>query len=151
MGLVSDIESLITPLVEQEKMELVDLQLTNEHGKRVLRVFLDKQGGFNLSDCESMSQKLGMALDEKDIIKGAYVLEVSSPGLNRVLKKEKDFVKFSGQRVKISVFTPINGQRHFLGAIISAGNGKVIIEDISGKTVEIGFDNVALARLEPEI
>jgi ribosome maturation factor RimP len=151
MGIISDIEALLNPVVEQKKMELVDLQFTSEHGKKVLRVFLDKEGGFSLSDCEKMSMALGDLLDEKDVIKGAYALEISSPGLDRVLKKEKDFVRFAGKKAKINVFAPINGQRNFLGNIISCGSGKVKIEDVTGKTVEIPLDNMAIARLEPEL
>jgi ribosome maturation factor RimP len=90
-------------------------------------------------------------VDASNIIQDGYVLEVSSPGLDRVLKKENDFVRFKGKTAKISVFEPINGQRNFIGEILSAENGSVALKDSSGKTVEIKIDKMARARLEPDI
>jgi ribosome maturation factor RimP len=151
MGIIADIEVLIAPVLEQKKMELVDIQLTSEHGKKLLRLFIDKEGGFSLGDCEVMSDELGKLFDDTDVIKASYILEISSPGLNRVLKKEKDFNRFKGKKAKINVFAPIDGQRNFMGDIVSASGGKVTVEDIHSKTVTIPIDNIAIARLEPEL
>jgi ribosome maturation factor RimP len=118
----------------------------------VLRVFLDQPGGIRLSDCEKMSDKIGAVLDEKDVLAGAYVLEISSPGLDRVLKNEKDFARFKGQKARITVYAPIEGQRHFLGEIIATEKDAVTIQDVSmEKTVRIEMDKIAQARLEPDI
>lgn len=157
MSIIQQVEDLITPLLESEKMELVDVQTIAESGKKVVRVFLDKEGGVNLADCELMSRKLGDELDKTNIFPEGYALEVSSPGMDRILKKEKDFLKFKGKMTRIVVFAPINGQRNFLGEIISSENNSVTIKDISGpegaagKIVTIEFDKMARARLEPEI
>jgi len=151
MSIIKQLEELLTPLLETEKLELVDLNIMPEHGKKVLRVFIDKEGGVNLGDCETWSGKIGTAVDASDIMRDNYVLEVSSPGMDRVLKKENDFIRFKGQKAKISVFEPIGGQRNFSGEILSAGNGLVTLKDITGKTVEIQIDKMARARLEPEI
>ncbi|MBN1823629.1 MAG: ribosome maturation factor RimP [Endomicrobiales bacterium] len=151
MNRLEEIEKTITPILEQEKMELVDLQYAGESGRKVLRVFIDKEGGVRLDDCERMSSVIGAVLDKSDPITEPYVLEVSSPGLDRVLKKEKDFVKFKGKKARISLFAPVDGQRNFSGPILEAGGGKIKIDDVTGKTVELELDRIARARLEPEI
>jgi ribosome maturation factor RimP len=151
MNKIKEIENLIVPTILQEGMELVDLHYLAEHGKKVVRVFLDKPGGITLGDCEKMSDKLGAVLDKSNVVPDAYVLEVSSPGLDRVLKKDADFVRFKGQKARISVFAPIDGQRNFIGKIVAAGNGSVTLEDDTGKQVSIAVDIIARARLEPDI
>lgn len=151
MSKTDDIEKLIAPLVLSDNMEIVDMQYVAEQGKRVLRVYLDKPGGIQLSDCESMSHKLGEILDTSNLLPETYVLEVSSPGLDRVLKKEKDFIKFKGNRVKITLFAPFEGQRNLSGNIVDAADGKVTVDDVSGKQVTLTIDKIARARLDPEI
>ena len=150
MSIVEQVEKLILPLVEANKMELVDVQFATEHGQKILRVFLDKEGGFGLGDCEAMSRQIGEAIDKSDFLNYAYVLEVSSPGLERVLKKEKDFLKFSGKKAKVTVFEPINGQRNFQGNILSAKDGRVEIDDVTGKVVSIEIAKIARAKLSPD-
>lgn len=151
MNLTEKIETTLSQLLDAEKIELVDVQLTGEHGKKIVRIFLDKDGGINLSDCESMSRKIGDELDKADIFPGGYVLEVSSPGMDRVLKKEKDFLKYKGKKARVTVFAPIDGQRNFCGEITAFENCAVTINDVTGKLVTIPLDKIARARLEPEI
>ncbi|MFH1368765.1 MAG: ribosome maturation factor RimP [Elusimicrobiota bacterium] len=151
MNLQERIESAVASLLETEKLELVDIQIMGEHGKKVVRFFIDKEGGINLSDCETMSRKMGDELDKTDIFPDGYILEVSSPGMDRVLKKEKDFVKYKGKKVRVTVFAPIDGQRNFLGEILDFENNCVKINDVTGRIVAIGLDKIARARLEPEI
>ncbi|MCX5781139.1 MAG: ribosome maturation factor RimP [Elusimicrobia bacterium] len=150
MSIIKQLEDLIGPIAQEMNMELVDVQFVTEYGKKVLRIFLDKEGGFGLKDCEEMSSKIAEILDKSDILTYSYILEVSSPGLERVLKKEKDFVKFLGKNVKISVFEPINGQRHFHGTLTSCQNGRLIVDDITGKTVTIDISKIAKACLSPD-
>jgi len=151
MDIIKEIERIIDPLVAAEKMEIVDVQYASEHGRKVLRIFLDKEGGFGLSDCTKMSEKIGNLLDQSNAVPDSYVLEISSPGLDRALKKEKDFVKFIGRKARVSVYAPIDGQRNFVGAILTAGNGSVTIDDVTGKKVSLALDIIAKARLEPEL
>jgi ribosome maturation factor RimP len=151
MSKIKELEQLLTPLLEKEAAELVDLQYVTEAGKKVLRVFADKESGIKLSDCEYLSNKIGECLDEANIIPDSYVLEVSSPGLDRILKNEKDFVKFIGKKARLSTFVPVNGQKNFLGDIVSCSNGHLVVRDDSGKTAEIELQMIARARLEPEI
>jgi len=151
MSKISELEQLITPFLEKEYFELVDLQYVAESGRKVLRIFVDKEGGIKLCDCEYLSGKVGGMLDEADIIPDSYVLEISSPGLDRILKKEKDFIKFVGKKARVSTFAPVDGQRNFLGEIVSCSDGKLVINDISGKRAAIELCMIARARLEPEL
>ncbi len=123
-----DIEALLTPLIEQEGGELVDLQWRREGPQWVLRLFLDKQGGITLDDCAYFSDRVGAMLDEGDKIAQSYVLEVSSPGLDRVIKKDKDFERFAGKPVKLRLKLPENGQRRFSGILKGLNQGKVEIQ-----------------------
>lgn len=151
MSIIKEIEDKIAPFVELEGMEVVDVQYVSEHGRKVLRIFLDKLGGVTLQDCEEMSGKLGELIDESNIIHESYVLEVSSPGLDRVLKKSKDFIRFTGSKARISLYAPLDGQRNFLGRIISVNNDIIEIEDVSGRRAKIPISSMAKARLEPDI
>ena len=152
MSKIKELEQLLTPLLEKELAELVDLQYVSEAGGKVLRVFVDKEGGIKLSDCEYLSNRIGECLDEANIIPDSYVLEVSSPGLDRILKSEKDFVKFLGKKARVTTYVPVGGQKNFLGLIVSCTAEKLVISDESSeKQVEIELQMIARARLEPEI
>lgn len=122
------IENVVEPLMTQEAAELVDIEWLHEHGRQVLRFYLDKKGGITLDDCEHLSSRISALLDETDLISGAYVLEVSSPGLDRVLKKEKDFVRFAGQAVQVRLKVPQDGRRNFKGILQGFLDGKVVVE-----------------------
>src|SRR5437016_1113302 len=106
---LSAIEQAVTPLLDQEKAELVDLKFVQEGHRWVLKLFLDKPGGITLDDCAYFSDRIGSVLDESNAIGKSYVLEVSSPGIDRVVKKEKDFKRFAGQPVKVRLKLPQNG------------------------------------------
>ena len=149
MSTGKQLDELITSFLANGKYELVDTQYIREAGKMVLRVFVDTEGGIKLDDCAQLSQELGDLVDNSGITKDAYVLEVSSPGLDRVLKKESDFVKYRGKRAKISLFAPVEEQRHFTAVINSAGDGKVNFSDVfTGKNVDIEIAKIASARLD---
>lgn len=104
------VEKLLEPLLAQEGMELVDVEYVRERNW-ILRIFIDKEGGVDLNDCQYISEKAGKLLDEKDLIPAEYMLEVSSPGLDRILKKDKDFKRFAGEEVDVKLFTPLPGRR----------------------------------------
>lgn len=123
-----ELETLLTPLIEQEGGELVDMQWRREGHRWMLRLFLDKPAGITLDDCEYFSNRVGALLDEKDAISESYVLEVSSPGLDRVIKKDKDFARFSGKPVKLKLKLPENGQRRFSGVLQGLDEGKVAVQ-----------------------
>lgn len=137
----------MAPLVEQESAELVDLTFRKEGAQWVLRVFLDKADGFTLDDCAYFSDRIGALLDEKNAVSRAYVLEVSSPGLDRVIKKEKDFIRFSGKAVKLRLKAPEAGQRNYAGLLRGWKDGKVLLE-CEGQQKQFGAGLIDEVRLD---
>lgn len=123
-----ELEALLSPLIEQEGGELVDMQWRREGHRWMLRLFLDKPSGLTLDDCEYFSNRVGALLDEKDCIEQSYVLEVSSPGLDRVIKKDKDFARFAGKPVKLKLKLPENGQRRFAGVLKGLEEGRIAVQ-----------------------
>lgn len=125
----TQIETLIGTLLEQESAELVDLRFAKEGSKWILRVYIDKPGGVTLDDCAYFSDRIGSLIDSERAIDRAYVLEVSSPGLDRVVKKPSDFQRFAGKAVKIRLKVPENGQRNFQCKLVGFENDKVVVDD----------------------
>lgn len=142
--------SLAGPVVEGAGLELVDVIYTVERGGAVLRVFIDKPGGVTIDDCAEVSRELGAVLDVDDTLSKRYSLEVSSPGLDRALKKEKDFLRFSGRNVKIRTREPQDGRRNFKGALEGVENGKVVIVDPAGVRLAILLEDIEKANLTAE-
>ena len=141
------IEEIVQPIVDAKNFEIVDIEYVKEAGEYYLRVYLDKEGGISLSDCEVVSRELSEILDKKDPIKDNYFLEVSSPGLDRPLKKEKDFIRYKGRDVEIKLYKPINGAKMHEGELVGLtedNNIKVIIDN---EEVEFNKKDVALIRL----
>ncbi|HAM35932.1 MAG TPA: ribosome maturation factor RimP [Elusimicrobia bacterium] len=141
------IEELVAPLLTQEAAELVDLEFFRESGRQILRFYLDKEGGITLDDCEHLSNRIGALLDEADAVQGSYVLEVSSPGLDRIIKKEKDFIRFAGKAVQVRLKVAENGRRNFKGLLRGWREGKVLLQ-CEGKDFEFPLDLVDEARLD---
>jgi ribosome maturation factor RimP len=151
--------ALIRPVLEQDRFDLVDTQYRREGGRWVLRIFIDriqaegksKPAGITLDDCEKVSRTVGDLLDGSDAVTGAYTLEVSSPGVNRPLKRAEDFRRFVGQKVKVTLFSPLaesSKQRNFAGPLLKAGDQGIEVDDIvSGKT-EIPIASIAKANLD---
>lgn len=142
-----EIESLLTPLIEQEGGEIVDLQWRREGHQWVLRLFVDKPNGVSLDDCAYFSDRVGAFLDEKNAIEQSYVLEISSPGLDRVIKKDKDFERFSGKAVKLKIKIAENGQRRFAGILKGLHGDKVAVQ-VGADTREFSRQNVDELRLD---
>lgn len=142
-----EIETLIIPIVEQEGGEIVDLQWRREGHQWILRLFIDKPNGITLDDCAYFSDRVGAFLDEKNAIEQSYVLEISSPGLDRVVKKDKDFEKFAGKAVKVRIKIAENGQRRFAGILKGLQDDKVAVQ--IGETLK-AFDkkNIDEVRLD---
>ena len=141
------IEEIVQPIVDEKNFEIVDIEYVKEAGEYYLRVYLDKEGGISLSDCEVVSRELSEILDKKDPIKENYFLEVSSPGLDRPLKKDKDFERYKGRDVEIKLYKPMNGSNEFEGELVGLtedNNIKVIIDN---QEVEFTRKEVALIRL----
>ena len=140
-------EELITPFVEDKGFELVDLEYVKEGGNWYLRAYIDKPGGITVDDCEVISRSLSDKLDEEDFIEGAYILEVSSPGLGRPLKKEKDFVRNMGQEVELRTYRAIEKQKEFRGILDAYDKSSITLEVEEGEKLVFDRSNVALVRL----
>ena len=150
-SLEEKVKEISEPLIRDFGMELVDVSYLHEFGRWVLRVFIDKPGGVTLDDCSSISRELGTLLDVEDIIPRSYVLEVSSPGLDRPLIKEKDFVNAAGKKINLKTKFPVEGRRNFKATVVGVADGKVVLKDSEGKVWEIELSNVDKARCEVEI
>ena len=143
----STIEALVQPIVDAKNIEIVDIEYVKEAGQFYLRIYLEKEGGITLDDCAEVSRELNPILDEKDPIKDNYFLEVCSPGLDRPLKKEKDFVKYQGRDVEIKLYKPINGSKMHEGELVGLTEDKNIKVIIDNDEVEFNKKDVALIRL----
>lgn len=139
-----DIQNILDKTLPGLGYELVDFELTAQGD---LRIFIDKEGGITVEDCATVSNHLSRVFTVEDI--DYKRLEISSPGLDRPLKKVADFVRFAGRQAKIKTRLPIDGQKNFIGRIENCENGTVSIS-FDGKSVDIEFDNIDKARLRPE-
>ena len=141
-----DLSDLLETTLTGLGYELVDMERTGQG--RMMRVFIDKPGGINLDDCAAVSNHLSRVLTVENV---SYErLEISSPGLDRPLKKERDFARFAGQKARVKLRVPQEGQRNFVGVLSSARAGKVEL-DVEGKTVTFDLANLDKARLVPVI
>lgn len=148
MGLEAQLSQLLRQAVEEEGYELVHLELDPARGNSILRIYIDKPGGVTLEDCQAVSEKAGVMLDVEDMIPYRYTLEVSSPGLDRPLVREQDYVRFQGRRARVKTRLAINGQRNFKGVLQHCGNGRVtLLEDDKPDPVEIPLENIQKANL----
>ena len=140
-------EELLLPIMEEYQFELVDVEYVKEGGTWYLRAYIDKPGGITVDDCETVSRKLSDLLDEKDFIDDTYILEVSSPGLGRPLKKDKDFARSIGEEVEIRTFRDIEHEKEFTGILLSYDKEKLVLELEDKEQMEFARDNIALVRL----
>lgn len=145
------VETILGPLLDAEGFSLVDVEYKRERGGWILRVFIDKEGGVTLDDCARVSREFGQLLDVEDIIPTSYQLEVSSPGLDRPLKKEEDFVKYSGRKVRIKTKEQVSGRRNFKGALLGCTEGKVMVKVEGSGVFTIPFSAILKANLEIEL
>lgn len=146
-NIATEIEKLVLPITDANGLELVDVEYVKEGGEFFLRVYIDKEGGVSLNECELVTRALNPILDEKDPIKDNYYLEVSSPGLDRPLKKDKDFVRYQGRDVEIKLYKPINGSKLHEGQLVGLTEDKNIKVIIDNEKVEFDKKDVALIRL----
>lgn len=143
----SKVLPLLEPIVEANNLELVDLEFVKEGVNWYLRVYIDKEGGVNIDDCEQVSRALEAKLDEADPIEQAYILEVSSPGIDRPLKKEADFVKYQGEIIDVKLYKPQSGSKQYQGKLLGLENGVLSIEEENGNVVTFEHKDTASVRL----
>ena len=140
-------EKLLTPMVESRGFELVDVEYVKEGGNWYLRAYIDKEGGITVDDCEAVSREFSDCLDREDFIEDSYILEVSSPGLGRPLKKEKDYRRSLGKELEIRTFRPIDRQKEFYGILKAYDDSRVTIETEEGREMTFQKSDLALIRL----
>ena len=144
------VEKLLEPSLEADGIEVVDVEYVRERNW-ILRIFIDKEGGVDLNDCQVISEKAGAILDEKVLIPDNYMLEVSSPGLDRVLKKDKDFIRYTGEEVDVKLFAPLEGHKGvkaftaLLDGLSEDGSLKLTLE--GGESIVLGRDKISQVRL----
>ena len=142
------IENLVSPALEAIGIELLEIEYRKEHGDQMLRLFIDREEGVDLSTC-TLATKAIQDLIEQEKIKYDH-LEMSSPGFNRLLKKDKDFLKFQGERVKVRTLQPLEGQKNFQGLLRVVDEQNLNLE-IEGELKPIPREMVSIVRLDPEI
>ena len=140
-------EKLLGPILEENHFEQVDEEYVKEGGSWYLRSYIDKPGGITVDDCEIVNRALGDLLDEEDFIEDSYILEISSPGLGRPLKKERDFVRSLGEEVEIRTYRMVNKQKEFRGILKAYDKDTVTIEEEEGQDQIFERENIALIRL----
>ena len=149
MAKVTDaVAALALPVVESAGCSLWDVEYVKEAGAWYLRVYIDKEGGVSIDDCEAVSRPLSDRLDQADPIEGSYTFEVSSAGADRALKKPEHFVQFQGSEVEVKLYRPREGRKEFVGLLRNYENGAVTLE-IDGAQVLFTRQEIALVRLYP--
>ena len=148
---IEKIQNIIEPVINGLGIELADLEVGKTRGGGLLRVFIDKEEGIKIEDCEKVSREIADVLDVEDPIPYSYTLEVSSPGLDRPLKKPADFKRFKGNKIRVIISAPIDKQTFFVGTISMAGDSEVILELPDNNKVTIPYEIISRARLEVEI
>lgn len=147
---IKNIEPVLDDALSSVGIEIVDIEYHREAGRMVFRVYIDHGDGVDLDLCEKASRMIGEILDRVDPIQQAYTLEVSSPGLDRVLKKDRDFERFSGQKIRLKTFEPIDGQKKFTGTLVGLVEGNIIIQ-MEEKRVSIPRESTTQVRLVVEL
>ena len=140
-------EELLLPILKELGFELVDVEYVKEGGNMYLRAYIDKEGGITVDDCEAVSRRMSDILDIEDYIEESYIFEVSSPGLGRPLKKEKDYIRSMGKELEIRTYRAINREKEFYGILKAYDADTVTIETEDGTELVFAREDIALIRL----
>ncbi|MGL5380959.1 ribosome maturation factor RimP [Clostridium sp.] len=148
-ALIESIDQLVRPIADELNYEIYHIEYVKENGEYYLRIYIDKEGGIKLSDCEALSRRVSDIMDEKDPIKEAYFLEVSSPGLNRGLYTDVHFEKQLGKEVLVRFTKSLDGRKNVKGILKEVTNDSVVIE--AEEVVTVPKDKIKSANLQGEI
>ena len=140
-------EELLKPIVEQYGVSVYDVEYVKEGSNWYLRGYIDKEGGININECVEVSRKFNEKLDQEDFIEDSYTMEISSPGLGRPLKKEKDYVRSMGKELEIRTYRAVNRQKEFYGILTAYDEATVTIEQEDGSSMTFQKSDLALIRL----
>lgn len=150
MGIEEKVERLIEKMLEREGIEIVDIEfLPAPKGGRLV-IYIDREGGVDIDTCARVSEMISPVLDASDLFKTRYYLEVSSPGIERRMKKKRDFQRFQGKEVKVETKSPVDGKRHFKGIIGEVHDDYFVVEE-EEESHEIRFDEIKKANLVVDI
>lgn len=144
------VEELVLPITSKHQFELVDIEFKKEGSNWYLRVYIDKPEGIALNDCELVSEGLSDILDQVDPIEQSYILEVSSPGIDRPLKRSEDFERFKDHKIEIKLYAPYKGKKKYIGNLKGLINDNIHIEGNDGERIEIPLKSTASVRLHVE-
>lgn len=144
--IIKKVEDYVMPVIEENNFELVEVEFIKEGANYYLRIYIDKEGGFSINDCEKVSRYLDAKLEEDDFIEKSYILEVSSPGIDRLLKKDKEYIKYKGKLVDVKLYKPIDNIKQFQGELVGLIDGQIIINN-EGKEFKFDKKDVASCRL----
>ena len=139
--------ALLEPIVQEQGFELVDVEYVKEGGTWYLRAYIDKEGGITIDDCELVSRAFSDVLDREDFIEDSYIMEVSSPGLGRPLKKEKDYERSMGKELEIRTYRAVDGQKEFYGILTAYDSNSVTVKEENGEEKTFRKNEIALIRL----
>ena len=148
MAELRQLEALLTPVVEDRGMDLVDLEYVTEHSGWVLRLFVDRPGGVTVEDCARVSRDCSTVLDAEDVVQRRYRLEVSSPGVERRLRKQAHFQSCLGQRVHVILREPLEGRKRVTGELLAVKNESIDVASHDGVTVTIPYQVIKRANLK---
>ena len=148
--IMKGVSRIAESLLPEFGMEMVDLEFRHERGRWTLRVFIDKDGGVTIDDCARVSRELGDVIDAENIIDHSYVLEVSSPGLDRPLRKEQDFMRAIGKLIKLEMARPVNKRKHFTGRLAHVEDGMLCLLADETDQFELPIDEIKRARIKYE-
>ena len=148
--LLQEVRQVVEPILQSQGRELVDLEYQRESRGWVLRIYIDQEGGVTVEDCAEVNREVGTTLEVRNLIANPYVLEVSSPGLTRSLKKAEDFIKYQTRLVKVKTFKPIEGRRNFKGTLLGLEGERVRLM-VEGRIYEIPLQDITKANLEIEL
>lgn len=140
-------EKLVLPILEKNKFSLYDVEYVKEAGTFYLRIYIDKPGGITIDDCEVVSREFSDLLDENDFISDAYIMEVSSPGLGRQLKKDRHFENSIGEEVELKLYKPVDGSKDYTGLLTSYSKETITIEISEGEFKEFNRADISVVRL----
>ncbi len=146
----ADLRAIVEAGVRAAGFELVHVELGGRGRLGLLRVYIDSPGGVGVDDCATVSRQLSAVLDVEDLLPGQYVLEVSSPGLDRPLVRVEDFERFAGRTVKLRTLRPLEGRRNFTGRIAGTAGDHVLL-DVDHGRIDLPFELIDQARLVPEL
>lgn len=144
-NIVKIVTAMAAPIVAEQGLELVDVEYVKERAW-YLRVYVDKAGGIDIDDCSAISTKLAKLLDDKDVIKEQYYLEVSSPGIDRPLKKDKDFQANYGKKIELQLFAPLDGKKTLVGILLSHNEAELSLLLEKEKQIVVPRKNIAVVR-----